>query len=123
MKNLYLNSLTGDIDIKNFNLRFTESQTEWLSQKLKNKLKTFFGEWFVNQTLGIEYFQKILKKQVNLNQVGTILKKEIKNTNGVNKIINFKVDYDRNLRKFIVDFEILTIEQGENISVIGSVSI
>jgi hypothetical protein len=123
VKNLFLDPLTGDLSLRNFNIRFTESQTEWLSQKLENKLKTIFGEWFANQFLGIEYFQKILKKQANLDEVGTLFKTQIKNTQGVSKILQFSIDYERNTRKYIVNFEVLSVENGEEIPVIGSITV
>lgn len=110
MRSLYINPNTYDIETENNNLRFTKNVTEWLSVKLEARLKTFFAEWFVNRTIGIPYFQEILKKQVDINNVQVILSNVIKQTTGVEELINFTIDYNGTTRKYFYNFEVVSTD-------------
>jgi hypothetical protein len=119
--NLYLNPNTYDIELdNNFNLKVTNSYSQWLSQKIENTLKTLYGEWFANQTLGIPYFQTILKKQSNINQVNIIFKNAIKNIEGVRTIIKFEPEYNSSTRTYVISSLVVQSEENEVID-IGSI--
>ena len=105
-KNLYLNPLTYDIELENFGLRFTKNDTEFFSQKIENRLKTFFGELFTNQLIGIDYFRDVLKKQSDLQFINGIFKNEILSINGIDKIISFSSSYEGASREYSVIFEV-----------------
>ena len=106
-RNLYIDNTTQDLVINQaYNLKFTSTYGEWLSQKLEARLKTFLGEWFINQEIGIPYFQRILKKQVDLNDVNTLLQNYIKDTTGVEEILKFETDYAGTDRTYIIEFEV-----------------
>jgi hypothetical protein len=119
MKNLYLDPLTNDLAVQNYQLRLTTDMTEWLSQKIENRLKLVLGEWFVNQSLGLPYFDKILKKNADIVLVNSIFLKTIKDTKitfagqvyGVKRILDFTVDYDNSARKYTLDFRVLSTEE------------
>ena len=110
MKSLYVNPITYDIETENNNLRFTKNVTEWLSAKIEARLKTFYREWFVNQTIGVPYFEKILKKQVDINNVQVILSDVIKQTTGVDELLEFEIDYDGTTRKYFYTFKVIATE-------------
>ena len=106
LKNLYLNPTTHDLEVQNFQLRETSNITEWLSQKIENRFKTFKGELFTDYTIGFPYFQKVLKKHKNLNEVTSLFKNYLKKIEGVSSIIKFEVEFDNANRKFNVTFEV-----------------
>jgi len=114
-KSLYIDPNTYDLEILNNNLRMTTNTSQWLSCKLEARLKTFFGEWFINSTIGVPYFEQILKKQVDINNVTTILSDYIKNTRGVKELITFDVDYDNISRHYKYTFEV-TSNDGTTVS-------
>lgn len=107
MKNIYIDPDTYDITTKNNNLRMTETTTEWLAAKIEAKLKTFYGEWFANQSIGIPYFEEILKKQVDIDNVQVLFSDEIKNTTGVAELVSFSIDYDTGTRDYRYTFAVL----------------
>lgn len=108
MKNLFVDPVTYDLALDSTNnLRLTENTTEWLSAKLEAKLKTFLGEWFANQNIGIPYYQDILKKQIDLNNVEVIFSEAVKNTAGVKELLEFSVDYDGSTRLYKYTFKVL----------------
>jgi hypothetical protein len=111
-KNLYLDPSTYDLVLDgSFNLRVTTTFTEWLSQKLENRLKTFEGEWFANYLIGIPFIGTILVKNPNITQVNAIFKDEILSTEGVKEIIKFEVTFDTSTRKYIIsDLQVRSTE-------------
>lgn len=121
--NLYLDPTTYDLILdSNFNLRVTNTYSQWLSQKIENTLKTLYGEWFANQTLGIPYFQTILKKQTNIDQVNIIFKNAIKNIEGVRNIIKFEPEYNTSTRTYTISELIVQSEENEIIN-IGTITL
>ncbi|MGD8707104.1 MAG: hypothetical protein PVI88_00285 [Nitrosopumilaceae archaeon] len=120
MKNLYLNKETSDLELKNFNLRLTENNTEWLSQRIENEFKFFYGEWFAEQTRGLDHFGKVLKKQVDVDQVYALYYDFLKNITGVSSIESFEVDYVRETRTYTINFVVIS---EENETVEGSVTV
>lgn len=48
----------GDLDISTGNFQYMDPE-ESLTQRVSTRLKTFLGEVFTNQSLGVPYFQQI----------------------------------------------------------------
>jgi len=102
---------TDDQDIKITNNSFTlvESDNE-IRQRLINRLKSFFREWFLDQTLGIPWFQLIFVKETPPSVIDTVLKDAILSTPG---IIGFRsytpLDLDVSSRQLQITFEVKTI--------------
>jgi len=90
-----------------------------IKQHLTQRLKMFSGEWFLDLTEGVPYFQNILIKNPNPDVVDGLLKEEILSTPGVDELLSFNLDYDASLRKLTVDFSVRvldTIIDFENLS-------
>lgn len=115
MRNLYIDPVTNDLILENRNLRLTATITEWLSAKIEQRLKTFFGEWFANQEIGVPYYSEILGKQVDINNVQVIFSEVILATAGVAEIVEFSIDFDASTRTYSYDFIVLA-SMGEEVS-------
>lgn len=113
MKNLYLNN-TNDLELKNFNLRVTETYTEWLSQRIENEFKFFSGEWFADQTRGIDYYGKILIKRVDIDEVSALFLDLLRNIDGVEEVLSFDIDYVGESRTYQFNF-IVRSDEGTTI--------
>lgn len=114
MRSLYIDPSTYDIVVQNRQLRFTETVTEWLSAKLEARLKTFAGEWFANVTVGVPYFEQILKKQADIDNVQAIFGNVIKNTTGVKELLSFDIAFDGTTRTYSYSFNVLA-DTGEEV--------
>jgi len=112
MKNLYFDPTTNDLTLKNFNLRLTENNTEWLSQRIENEFRFFYGEWFAEQTRGIDHYGKVLKKKVDIDEVHSLYLNILKNIVGVNKVQKFEIDYIGKTRTFTINFIVIS-DEGE----------
>lgn len=94
----------GDLEIKNGNLQLT-SGDDAVRQHLQQRLRTFLGEWFLDLDVGVPYFQDILVKNPNVNQVDGILKQTILTTPGVVELVSFTMNSDPTARTLMVEFE------------------
>lgn len=79
-----------DIDITNGKLSLITSKDEFITQQLKIRLGTYQGEWYLDTSLGLPYFQTILKKGVDKELVDSIFKKAISDQKGVDRIVTFR---------------------------------
>lgn len=61
-------------------------------QHLKQRLKTFYGEWFLDKRIGIAYFEQVFKKSPDAVVVDSIFKREIINTPGIIELTRFSLD-------------------------------
>lgn len=104
-RSLYIDPATRDIATENFNLRFTKTLTEYTSQKIESKLKTFLDEWFLDRDIGLPYFQRIFKKKADLDDIDSIFRTEINSLDEVVEILEFTTDYNNALRKYSVTFK------------------
>lgn len=119
MKNLYLDENSKDLEIgTNDNLRFTQTNGEFVSQKIENKLLFFAGEWFLNYELGIPYLdltdrrnksKNFFVKNPDLNTINSILLNEISIVEGKDEILNFETSFNTTLRQYSVSFEVRVI--------------
>lgn len=106
--NLGINS-SGDIDIQSGQLVLIEGQEE-IRQHLEQRLRTFLGEWFLDQSIGLPYFDDILKKNVIASEVESIFINEILSTPGVVRLIEFTLDLDKAQRALKVSFVAETVD-------------
>jgi len=112
-QNLYLNPTTYDLDLTSTkNLRLTEDTGEYFSQKIENVLSMFQDEWYLDPSLGIPYYQDILKKQSDMSQVSNIFFNAISEINGVEEILTFEFEYDNTTREYSLAFTV-RVDSGE----------
>lgn len=105
-KNLYLDAVNYDLTLSNFQLRLTDNLTEYMSQKIENVLSTFAGEWFLDFSIGLPYFDRILIKTADLNDVRNIFLIAITGIPEVEEIISFDTDFIVGTRKYTIDFKV-----------------
>lgn len=94
----------GDIDISTGDLVLLTG-AEAISQHLKIRFRFMLGEWFIDQRVGIAYFQTILVKGTSLNVVREIFRKVIVTTPGVAKLLSLDLVYAGVTRVLTVTFE------------------
>ena len=102
MKDLLLDE-TGDVCIKNFDLAFTESESEYVAQKLGFKLTFVKGDWFLDLSQGISYFKNVFKKNPDLKIVGDLLKRAVLSIPEIGKLESFLMSMTVK-RELLVEF-------------------
>lgn len=89
-----------DIEIIDGKLSLIDTKDELIVQLVKIRLSTYQGEWYLDNTMGVPYYQSILKKGVEKVLVDSIFRRVISETLGVDRIVTFKStvnDYEYNM--------------------------
>lgn len=107
MIDLKMDMDTNDLAIDNFDLSLVDGLNQ-IRQKLKIRLQFFYGEWYLDTTKGVKYYEEILIKNPLLEKVSSILKTTILETPGVNDLLSFDMSYSVN-RQLSVSFSVDTV--------------
>lgn len=105
MTSYKLNTDTHDLEIVNNNFVLI-SDSEATTQRLKTRLKTYLGEWFLNLNLGIPYYQEVFDKSIPISSIEAVFKEAIINCPGVDELNKFEIDYTNSDRSFALSFEV-----------------
>lgn len=88
----------------------TQPLTQTVAQRLKIRLLSFRGDWFINTAYGIPYFQSILgHKQKSKASVDLIFQTEILLEPGVREIVTFNSTLTSN-REYNLVFSIKVVD-------------
>lgn len=96
----------GDLLVTNNSLTLTEG-AEAVKQHLQSRLRTFLGEWFLDTSIGVPWYQEVLVKQPSFQVVQSVLKSIIVDTPGILELTLFEFDYDDS-RELTLEIEALT---------------
>lgn len=82
---------------------------EAVGQHVRQRLKTFFGEWFMDTDAGVEWLTEILGSDYDPAKAEAVIKAEILATHGVREITGFSVRFNRTTRELAAyDVTVLT---------------
>lgn len=106
-----LDSNSWDIVWRNGPLRkeeTTQPLTETVGQRLKIRLLTFYGEWFINTVYGVPYFSRLLgQKQTSKAAADLIFQQQILAEEGVKEIVTFNSTFVN--RKYSLSFSVRVV--------------
>lgn len=106
-----LDPTSWDIIWRNGPLRKEETTqpfTETVGQRLKIRLLTFQGEWFINTVYGVPYFSRLLgQKQTSKAAADLIFQQEILKEEGVKEIVSFESTFVN--RKYSLVFKVRVV--------------
>jgi len=98
-------SSTGDLAIVKGDLLLTDSSNN-TAQAIRRRLSTFQGEWFLDESIGLPYFDDILGKGKFLSDIKVIYLREIQSVPEVAEILEFNIEEDPILRKLKINFTV-----------------
>jgi len=101
--------LYGDILIENGDLSLLTG-FDAIEQHLKQRLKTFYGEWFLNKKVGVPYFEQVFVKNYNANILDSVFKKIIIETPGIIQLLEFSLEIDSSTRELFLTFKASAVE-------------
>lgn len=86
----------------------TQPLTETVGQRLKIRLLTFYGEWFINTVYGVPYFSRLLgQKQTSKAAADLIFQQQILAEDGVKEIVTFDSTFVN--RKYSLSFSVRVV--------------
>lgn len=107
MKDLKLDKDTHDLKVENFDLSLITG-IDRVVQDLKVRLWVFLNEWFLDTSIGLPFYSDINVKNPDLNAIEAIFKEKIIETEDVNEILEFQLNYNSSLRTMSVSFSVNT---------------
>ena len=120
MSDLTIDPITGDFAITNGEVTLEEGSAA-IRQRLEIKLRTFLGEWFLDTTFGIPYYEQVLGKKVNPISLNAVFVSAILTVSGIKKLDKpITYDFNPSLRKLDLSF-VAILDTGESVGVSLSV--
>ena len=80
-----------------------------IAQDISTRLQTFLGEWYLDERIGMPYFQQILGQKPRLGLVRSLYNDAIISTPGVNTINDLTLDYNTTTRALSISFRADTV--------------
>lgn len=96
---LAIDPATNDLFLRQNGELAIVRNAEAVGQHVRQRLKTFEGEWFLDTTAGVPWLDQVLGRQYDPALAEAIIKAEILDTDGVTEITSFSVRFDRQTRK------------------------
>ena len=104
-----LNVKSWDIALNDADLILIDDAAR-ISQQIKISLQFWLGEWFLNDTLGIPYRERICIKNPNLQHIRQIFRNAIQNVNGVTAVNALDLTVDASKRVLTVTYTAATTD-------------
>lgn len=79
-----------------------------VAQLVKCRLLTIFGEWKLDNSLGLPWFEAIFTKQVRPSDIEAAIANIIRGTAGVQQLISIDIDADYRARRLGISFTALS---------------
>lgn len=103
----------NDISIINGSMSLVDKD-EKIEQTLRIRLKTLFGEWFLDNEAGVDYYNVIFKdKRYRAIEVETMIKEVILDTEGITNITEYSQDLTKidnfGVKQIEINFTVITI--------------
>lgn len=80
---------SGDVVYDNSQPSVTQDQRQDIAQLLRIKLQTYLGEWFLNTTVGVPYYERIMRKGVRKQDIDVLFQTLIREEPEVLEITEF----------------------------------
>lgn len=111
---LAVDPVTNDLSLDADGNLATVINAEAVAQHVRQRLKSFRGEWFLDTTAGVPWLDQVLGYQYDPALAESVIKAEILGTDGVIEITSFSVRFDRTKRALeAYNITVLTIYDEE----------
>lgn len=88
----------------------TQTTSENLAQRLQIRLLTYKGEWFLDSTIGIDYFGRVFGKGKSKASIDAIFQAEILKEREVLQLTKYESVINQTERSIDISFEVRTID-------------
>ena len=107
-----LDPLTHDIALSKTNDLVLIDGAERIRQQVKVTLLTFFGEWFLDTTFGVPYFEVVLIKNPRRAEIENVLRQRVRDVPGVSAVPNVEIEIDAAARQGRITLADIETEEG-----------
>lgn len=106
-RNIAVDRETGDLALSadGTQVLFTEATVDTIEQRIRTRLQTFRGEWYLNEDIGVPYFDEVFVKNPDTSRIRALLMAELSKVPGVSEIVSFDTSFNPGERTFSVAFK------------------
>lgn len=83
-----------------------------VAQQVEVTLLTFLGEWFLDITFGVPYFETILVKSPNRTEIESVIRARVKAVPGVRAVPTVEIEMEASTRRARITLPDLEAEEG-----------
>lgn len=116
---LALDQVTNDLYLASDGTLAIVQDTHAIGQHVRQRLKTFQGEWFLDTVAGVPWLHQILGHGYDPALAEAVVKAEILDTDGVTEITSFSVAFDRGTRNLMINEVAVTTEFDAEVTING----
>jgi len=98
-----------DIDLTNGSPSLVTGR-DAIAQHLNIALRFFLGEWFLDTSQGVPYFDRILVRGFNEADIQQIFRSEILKVDGITGVQSLEIDLDSEARTMTIDGRATSID-------------
>lgn len=98
-----------DLGLNGDDFQLVEEEFVSIRQRIIIKIRTYMGEWFLNQNEGVPYYQSIVGKNRSKETIDAIFKRAILTVDGVKSLVYFRSNITAQ-REYVVQFQAETDE-------------
>ena len=109
MRDLKLDN-NGDVDITSGKGWLTNDLGDTARQSLQIALKTFYGEWKLDNTIGVPYLQSILGQKTNLAHSSNLIRASVYGEKLIRSVTEFRTFLDNRTRTLTVTFKAVAVD-------------
>lgn len=104
--NFALDRVTGDLEVgRDGQLVCTLTTAETLAQRIRTRMQTFLGEYYLDERVGVPYFEEVQRKNPDISSVRALLLAELLRVPGVKSVSQFDTEFDSKARTFKIYFQ------------------
>ncbi len=100
----------NDLDLVDGDLRLTSTTIEDVRQNILQRLRVYLGEWFLDNTIGVPYYQQILVKNPDQSKIDAIYINQIMGTRGVQQLNSYSFSPNLTTRVLNLAFSAQTVK-------------
>lgn len=109
MSDILLDLETHDLPSAIYDLPLVRG-VDLIRQRLKQRLLTIIGEWFLDGDIGLPWFDELAQKGVSDARVSALVLRAISETEGVQEVVSFDLDLNRRTRRLVINFRVISPE-------------
>lgn len=98
----------GDLLLVEGDLEITPTTLYGIQQHILQRLRVYLGEWYLNTTIGLPYFQQILVKNPIQANIDAVFQTAIVQTPGVIALTSYSFSPNFLARQLTITFSALT---------------
>ncbi|MFW5880815.1 MAG: hypothetical protein ACOCU9_04215 [Spirochaetota bacterium] len=114
MKDLKLNS-DWDLELESNDLTLVDG-VDAIVQRLRAKLQLVRGEWFLDRSAGVPWFEEVLKKNPRSEVLRAVVRRPIAEDQDVERVESVSLGYDGETRTLEVEV-VATLTNGERVTI------